>query len=220
MDHLCCIAAGDQQGFKLYTVDHLTGKLRLDLQRSRLCSWNAPGDSLPSRIPLPVPVWHQLQESLGSQADAERASSGRKAGPSSHSENGSSGTSDVWLRIGGQSLLCLQDVPGQVGCKMLVEYDPFNGAAVGVVLMKVTLADQHIVLVDASGRVIYQLSQGSVAGSGLVEVLPAAAVELRAQDGTVLRRRAQHGSGGFFHIYQQNKWQLRLQRGHQAAARL
>lgn len=70
---------------------------------------------------------------------------------------------------------------------MLVEYDPFNGAAVGVVLMKVTLADQHIVLVDASGRVIYQLSQGSVAGSGLVEVLPAAAVELRAQDGTVLR---------------------------------
>ena len=88
-----------------------------------LCSWNAPGDSLPSRTPLPAPVWHQLQDSLGSQAAAEGASSGREAGPSSQtssgtglssrSDNGSSGTPDVWLRVSGQSLLCLQDVPGQ-----------------------------------------------------------------------------------------------------------
>ena len=70
---------------------------------------------------------------------------------------------------------------------MLVKYDPSNGAAVGVVLMKVTLAEQHIVLVDASGREVFHLSQGSVTGSGLVEVPPAAAIELRAQDGTVKR---------------------------------
>ena len=90
---------------------------------SCLCSWNAPGNSLPTRVPLPAPVWHQLQDLLGSQAAAERASSGREAGPSSqsgngaglsgHHDNGSSGTSDVWLRIGRQNLLCLQDVPGQ-----------------------------------------------------------------------------------------------------------
>ena len=70
---------------------------------------------------------------------------------------------------------------------MLVEYDPSSGAAVGVVLMKVTLADQHIVLVDAGGRDVFHLSHGSVTGSGLVEVPSAAAVELRAQDGTVKR---------------------------------
>ncbi|KAK9806310.1 hypothetical protein WJX72_009584 [[Myrmecia] bisecta] len=154
---------GDEAGYQLYTLDHDSGQLRLDLQYG----WQ---DELPPQPILP---------------DDERLCN----------------PEDGWL--------CSQL---DCGGGMLVEYDSKSMAMVGVVLMNVGAQDS-VTLLDSKGRAI-DVTDMSEDGADAV------AVEHSNAAGELIRRVERNAKGGFFTIFQHNKWRLRKEQEQREAARL
>eukprot|EP00884_Botryococcus_braunii_P003091 jgi/Botrbrau1/12783/Bobra.117_1s0002.1 len=109
----------------------------------------------------------------------------------------------MWYPAGARCLLALQG-------SMLVEYDAFHQAPIGVVFLDVG-DEEEVRLVDAEGRMVPDPATPEEDGSRAV------AVELLSPSGTALKRVERNAAGGFFAIFQQNKW--RLKKAKEAAAK-
>ncbi|KAK9826404.1 hypothetical protein WJX81_000388 [Elliptochloris bilobata] len=248
------VLKGDAGGYRLYTLDHDLGTLRLDLQAGwadtapprpllpphpLLRDPPAQGGWLCSQLHCDLPA-PRLQPAMDSPADSTAfyggegpgarvatnvaaehsasngaspgASNGVRVGNAADASAGGAGpgsaagaggvTADAaWFAGGGNCLLARHG-------PLLVEYDAAMRAPIGVVFMGMG-ADEGVVLVDAVGR--------AVACNGRSGGADAVAVELRTPDGAVTRRQERNERGGFFAIFQYNKWRARKQRLAEAA---
>lgn len=199
------IVKASKEGYQLYTMDHHTGELRLDLEHP----WRSecpPQPILPPQDQLcdsEDECW-PFDEILPAAAIRNDAGNDGEQGTAVFERPASSSQQQRrWMTVGQGRLLSLED-------SMLVEYNVASRAPIGVVFLSIEDGEE-VVLLDRAGAPI--VAQGTNDGDGEA----VAAVELRDQSGRVTQRVDRNQEGGFFQVFQQNKWRLRKQR--EAAAR-
>jgi len=205
-----------QGGYELYTVDHTGGgRRRLDLAHawadvSRppvVCT--PPGELLGGDSPTPSSSSSSPPDGgwLRSRVECGLA---QGAGAAASLDEQAPGASQAveWFAAGGDVLLALQD-------GLLVEYDLPSRAPVGLVAK---LPEEEppaagegargaagggsgggavrVRLVDARGTPVDPLGDGA----------DAVAVVIYGADGSEVERVPRNGQGGFFRIFQENKW--------------
>ncbi|EIE19713.1 Metallo-dependent phosphatase [Coccomyxa subellipsoidea C-169] len=198
------VIKGSKEGYRLYTFDHNTGDLRLDLKQ--------PWVSASSPRPI-LPPQDQLCDSEDEGWPLDRAAAANGAAGRSNGFAGEDGDEGAfaferpangaqqqrrWMAVGRGRLLSLED-------SMLVEYNIASRAPVGVVFLSIEEGEE-VVFVDEAGGVV------SIAGPTDSVGETVAAVELRDPSGHVTQRVERNLEGGFFQVFQQNKWRLRKQR--------
>lgn len=181
---------GDAEGYELYTMDHDAGSLRLDLRHR----WDDPGAPTPlvpedELICDPAAGWLCSKVDCPVPEDAEYT-------PLDLSPP------VTWLNAGPNCMLAVQD-------ELIVEYDTRSMAPIGMVCMDLP-DDCTVVLRDAQG--------GEVDGVN-TDGSAAVALEVMSPDGELHQRIKRNHVGGFFQIYQHNKWVARKKKEAEEAAR-
>jgi len=183
---------GTARGYELFTVDHDAGTLRLDL-RGDWDTSNRNGNPPEYLVPEKELLCDPSSGWLCSQVSCEVESSAATSAPSV-----------TWFNAGPASMLSLQD-------GLLVEYDVATMSAIGAVFLEVQQGSR-VVLVDASGMAVDAVGTD---GSSVV------AVEIvDEENGAVLQRVERNSSGGFYQIFQPNKWVAKKAKEAEEAARV
>lgn len=159
---------GDEEGYRVFTVDHDSGERRLDVRGT----WAAGARDVEVLAPPPDVLLEPTRAAgwLSSQLDCRL-----DRDPSSA----------VWYPVGPGRLLSLQD-------DLLVEYDAATLSPIGLVDF---VAGRDVALVTADGGAPHD-------GDG-ADVW---AVVLRDPGGGEEKVLTRNAEGGFFQIYQPNKW--------------
>lgn len=195
------VLKGDSEGYKVFTMDHDNGELRLDISggwtdaaaptvvtavEELLCD---PSDRwLCSKIDC---VIEDVENSDGE--DAESAISASTPAPRSYK----------WYSAGRACMLSLQN-------DIVVEYDIKTMAPVGAVAMNLA-PGTNMRLVDGQGREVDAINtDGSVA----------VAVELTHPQTGEVQRIERNMYGTFFTIFQPNKWVMKKQQQKEEEERL
>ncbi|BDA46759.1 probable 3',5'-cyclic adenosine monophosphate phosphodiesterase Cpd at N-terminal half [Coccomyxa sp. Obi] len=168
------VVKASKEGYQLYTMDHNTGELRLDLEHP----WRS------ERPPQPIlPPQDQLcdsEDECWPFDEIPPAAASRSNGAGNSGEQGtviferpasSSQQQRRWMAVGQGRLLSLED-------SMLVEYNVASRAPIGVVFLSIEDGEE-VVLVDRAGEPVVTDSVGDGNGEAV------AAVELRDQSGRV-----------------------------------
>lgn len=182
---------GTAEGYELYTMDHDTGALRLDLAH-RWDDPSAPHPLLPEEELICDPSAGWLCSQVECSVDDSQLSSAIDLPPAV-----------TWLNAGPGCMLAVQD-------EIIVEYDTRCMSPIGLVSMDLP-DDCSVGLVDAQGRAVDAVhTDGSAA----------VAVEIHKEDGELHQRIKRNQAGGFFQIYQHNKWNAKKKKqAEEAAAR-
>ncbi|KAF5837188.1 Metallo-dependent phosphatase-like protein [Dunaliella salina] len=175
------LLSGDAQGFRLHTIDHSSGQVRLDMAHA-WDSQDAPQPILHKDKLIPSPSAGWLTSQLDCSTDSQK---GGPVKPALRTE---------WFPVGFPSMLALQG-------STLVEYDMRTFAPIGL-LGKVP-PGCRVSLLDASGAEIHPPY------SNAAEVQTVAVVDDMTGGST---RYPRNDQGGFFVIYQPNKWKLKQQK--------
>ncbi|KAL4854283.1 hypothetical protein ACK3TF_004974 [Chlorella vulgaris] len=182
---------GTAEGYELYTVDHDTGSLRLDLKHG----WHDPSPPQPL-LPEDEQICDPTAGWLCSKVDCalDGSEPPTAVGPS---------PSVTWLNAGPSCMLAVQDA-------IIVEYDTRSMAPIGLVCMDVP-DDCSVALVDAKGARVDTVNTDGAA---------AVAVEIYDSEGGLHQRIKRNQAGGFYKVYQHNKWAAKKkQQAEQAAHR-
>ncbi|CAK0785880.1 hypothetical protein CVIRNUC_009093 [Coccomyxa viridis] len=193
------VMKGDQEGYKLYTMDHKIGNLRLDLEHK----WAS------SQPPQPVlPPSDQLRDDEDEEAWPSSSVAQNGLAGSAHANGGKQKEhfaferkqlgQQRWMPIGHDRMLSREE-------GMLVEYDVPSRAAIGAVFLSVG-DNERVALIDSQGQCIAVKGPNDLAGAAAV------AVERQDRNGDTIMRVDRNAEGGFFQIFQQNKWRLRKQK--------
>ena len=203
------VLKGNKESFEVYTVDHDTNSLRLDLQ-GRWDDPSPPKYMVPQSELLcdPSSGWLCSEIDCSVDLDAEEcleneneekmilASSAKKIGK--------------WFNAGATTMLSLQE-------EVLVEYDVATMAPIGAVFLNVPEGGV-VRLVDAQGNEIDAiLGDGSDAVA--VEVVDPEIKESVDGNVAVLMRAERNDRGCFYQIFQHNKWVARKKKEAEEAAR-
>jgi 3',5'-cyclic AMP phosphodiesterase CpdA len=193
------------QGYELYTVDHTDGgRKRLDLKHRWEDVSTPPVVCTPAEELLCDPDAGWLCSRVecdvggdvvgGMASPVEGAAAGAAAAASGRVQ---------WFPAGGDVLLALQD-------GLLVEYDLRSRAPVGLVAKLPAEAEEEeggaatprVQLLAADGSPVDPLGDGA----------DAAVAVIYGADGSEVERVARNEQGGFFRIFQPNKWRLKKEK--------
>lgn len=190
-----------QGGYELYTVDHTDGgRTRLDLKHAWADVSTPPVVCTPAEELLCDPDAGWLCSRVDCDVAGGMASSLDEAGGDGY------GGSVRWFSAGGDVLLALQD-------GLLVEYDLRSRAPVGLVAKLPSSSEAggdgateqqqpSVRLLAADGTPVDPLGDGA----------DAAVVVIYGADGAEVERVPRNEQGGFFRIFQPNKWRARLEK--------
>lgn len=179
----------DAAGYEIYTVDHEDGALRLDMKHE----W---ADRSPpvSIVPDDELLCDTASGWLCSQIDAKIGDADAAPGV-------------TWLPAGPNVMLALQ-------ANLLVEYDMEMAAAVGVVAK--APEGTTVRMLDVRGNPSTSETGSDVA---FVEVTsPVAAEDGSATSTLQTKRYERNAAGGFYQIFQPNKWRLKQEKKKAEAA--
>lgn len=175
------VLKGSEEGYEMFTMDHDSGEMRLDLAHR----WDDAGPPKPV-VPLAELICDPSAGWLCSKVDL-------LAGDGNSSAAAMDQPAPVtWLNAGPGRMLAVQD-------EIIVEYDTRSMSPVGVVCMDLP-DDCTVVMRDAGGREVPPLATD---GSKAV------ALEIVGADGELHQRLKRNHEGGFFQVYQHNKWVAR-----------
>jgi 3',5'-cyclic AMP phosphodiesterase CpdA len=199
-----------ERGYELYTVDHTSGgSRRLDVRHAWADVSVPPVVCTPPEelVCDPDAGWlcSRVACEVGAEGNAPAAAAA--VGSMASSRDGGQAIGGVrWFPAGGDVLLALQD-------GLLVEYDLRSRAPIGLVA-KVPGAsegggdDAAVRLLDAAGAPVDPLGDGA----------EAAVVVICGPDGAEVERVPRNDAGGFYRIFQPNKWRLKKEQEAAAAA--
>ncbi|KAK9802059.1 hypothetical protein WJX73_008858 [Symbiochloris irregularis] len=209
------ILAVNGEGYELSTYDHEEGAQRCDLRRQ----WteSAPVASAPSTTAAAnSPDNEQAVQDIERQASSLQACTAAKE-IGSHSRSGSSPSGQAalqWYDIGRGRLLARY--PG-----LLCEFDAELRAPMGAVFVNMEPEDT-LSFLDSDGNELNVPSSSSssngVANSRALDCRAADTIALHSSLPANSRRAQRNSEGGFYQIFQPNKWRLRKEREAQAAA--
>jgi hypothetical protein len=138
--------AGTAEGYELYTVDHDSGALRLDL-RHRWDDASPPQPLTPQEELICDPAAGWLCSKVDCTVDGDDAAAAAIDAP----------PPVTWLNVGPDSMLAVQD-------EIIVEYDVRAMAPIGLVCMDLP-DDCSVALVDGEGREVDATNTGGCGGA-------------------------------------------------------
>ncbi|PSC75593.1 calcineurin-like phosphoesterase [Micractinium conductrix] len=171
---------GTEEGYELYTMDHDTGGLRLDLKHS----WDdssSPQPLMPEDELICDPAAGWLCSKVDCPVPDDAEFTPLDLSPPV-----------TWLNAGPGCMLAVQD-------EIIVEYDTRSMSPIGVVCMDMP-DDCTAVLRAADGS---EVDAAKTDGSAAV------ALEVMVPDGELHQRIKRNQAGSFYQIYQHNKWVAR-----------
>jgi hypothetical protein len=208
------VLKGNKDIFEVYTVDHDTNSLRLDLQ-GRWDDQGPPKYMVPTSELLcdPSSGWLCSEiDALSVQNQQEEQSDGENEEKNEEEQmiiSNSSKQSGNWFNAGKTTMLSLQD-------DVLVEYDIATMSPIGAVFLKVP-ENAVVQMVDAQGRRVDTV-HGDGADAVAVEILDPELFD-ENNGNVVIMRAERNDSGCFYQIFQQNKWVAKKKKEAEEAAR-
>lgn len=215
-----------KDGYELFTVDHTESssgssakgegegggrvRRRLDLKHAWADVSTPPLVCTPPEELLcdPDAGWlcSRVDCDVGESVGGMASTLGEGQGAGAAGAGNGNGNGVRWFPAGGDVLLALQD-------GLLVEYDLRSRAPVGLVAKLPTMteggyggpstpAEAAVRLLDASGAPVDPLGDGS----------EAAEVVIYAADGSEVERVPRNDAGGFYQIFQPNKWRAKKEK--------
>jgi len=209
------VLKGNKDSFEVYTVDHDTNSLRLDLQ-GRWDDQGPPKYMVPSSELLcePSSGWlcSEIDCSVDLPADLgqEEEKDDGKMILSLDRGNKVGNRGGKWFNAGATTMLSLQE-------EVLVEYDIATMAPIGAVFLNVP--EKTVVrLVDKEGRKVDSVN-GDGSDAVAVEIIDPELKNLDTGEGIALMRAERNDEGCFYQIFQHNKWVAKKKKEAEEAAR-
>jgi Calcineurin-like phosphoesterase len=218
------VLKGNKDSFEVYTVDHDSNSLRLDLQ-GRWDDQGPPKYMVPTSELLcdPSSGWLCSEIDCSVDLDADVCVEGFENEENLiYSGSINKNRAGKWFNAGSQTMLSLQE-------EVLVEYDIATMAPIGAVFLNVP-EGAVVRLVDKEGRQIDAVN-GDGCDAVAVEIIdPQVKLNLEngiggggsssADEGVVVMRAERNDTGCFYQIFQQNKWVAKKRKEAEEAARL
>jgi hypothetical protein len=204
------VLKGNKESFEVYTVDHDTNSLRLDLQ-GRWDDQGPPKYMVPASELLcdPSSGWLCSEIDCSVDFDADVCQE-NQAGDEKMILSGGGGGGGNWFNAGAKTMLSLQE-------EVLVEYDIATMSPIGAVFLNVP-EGAVVRLVNKEGKRVDAVnSDGSDAVA--VEILdPELTSESESSDNVIMRAE-RNDAGCFYQIFQHNKWVAKKKKEAEEAAR-
>jgi hypothetical protein len=207
------VLKGNKDSFEVYTVDHDTNSLRLDLQ-GRWDDQAPPKYMVPSSDLLCDPSSGWLCSEIDCSVDLDTDICQGKEKDDDDSQMilslNRQGDKAKWFNAGAKTILSLQE-------EVLVEYDIATMAPIGAVFLNVP-ENAVVRLVDKKGRKIDSLT-GDGSDAVAVEIIDPELKNVDTGEGIALMRAERNDTGCFYQIFQHNKWVAKKKKEAEEAAR-